>query len=643
MTRLLLPAALLLLLIVAPHPLLASTGRSPDDPHVSLDVVHGSGSGSKYRKNSSVSISANNPSGTGVFLGWIKLSEGDGQIADAYSPSTTFHLGEDNAKVTAVFAELEKTWFPPGPEDNTKGILLPKPKGQDKPTRLQHAFRVKITADENAPMDTIRGLFEVQLKWEQDSHAKFFDKKEGGQSLSSSEPLPADLLKQDDQNQQNLKAILYYEGAYNPEDHETPPTVQLTLTLKPKKTTSSSPQTLSASLLPIEMKVVDRDDPTRKWGDEKDHNASKPIYAGESTGDMVSWKLAGTDNWTNVTFTWTAEGPGEETITGPSGPGKNEWTINDADDDTATDWLNWKPGEWTIKVQIGSSQAEFTQEVGVRTEEYFVVGTIPVEPEDTTGVSVDTINNWACPKILYSIGATIGGGINSQQSSVYVPMDEPHRVYVNHRLLNSTRNFDPAPSIKPETPIKEACGLSPYKHYRWFAGCQFRFRVNDDTLAAAPQFVGDNKADLVGFTPLPCSQSNAAGFIGEKHPDSGKVTGQAGDAEFSYLTKNRAGKGGQVGFKNLNGRELPWVFFRFRFEAKDDGLIDTRFENGASSAPNGPDAKDYSTVPTMIVYRRYYDLQESKWKIEQIEKLDEDRRTFFSIGNPVSGAPYVLP
>ncbi len=182
-----------------------------------------------------------------------------------------------------MFAELEKTWFPPGPEDNTKGILLPKPKGQDKPTRLQHAFRVKITADENAPMDTIRGLFEVQLKWEQASHAKFFDKKEGGQSLSNAEPLPADLLKQDDQNQLSLKAILYYEGAYNPKDHETPPTVTTTLTLKPKKTTSSSTQTLSASLLPVEIKEVASD----QINDSDCNKLPTAKYAGEPNNPML--------------------------------------------------------------------------------------------------------------------------------------------------------------------------------------------------------------------------------------------------------------------------------------------------------------------------------------------------------------------
>ncbi len=400
--------------------------------------------------------------------------------------------------------------------------------------------------------------------------------------------------------------------------------------------------TVGVTLLPIEMKVVDRDDPKKKWGSEKDHNASKPVYAGESCGDMVSWKLGGTDTWGSTVFTWTAEGPGGETITGPTGAGKNEWTINDADQDTATNWLKWKPGKWKIKVQIGSTQAEFEQEVGTRTEQYFAFGMIPTEAENTSGVSADTINDWACPNILYSMWAAVGGGINSQQSSVYVPMNEASRVYVNHRLLNSTRNLDHAADLRPEKGLAEACGLDPYKHYRFFAGCQLRFRVDQNALAATPEFVSDAKEDLIGFTPAPCSQSNFAGVIGEKHADSGKLTGGTGDAEFSFVTKNRVGRTGQTGWANLNGRQIPWVFFRFRFEAKD-GIIDSKFSDGASDNPNGPDAKDFSRVPTIYVYRRYYDLSDSKWKVELIQKIDENRRPFFSNGTPISGAPYVLP
>ena len=398
-------------------------------------------------------------------------------------------------------------------------------------------------------------------------------------------------------------------------------------------------------LLPVEMRITDRDDPKKKWADNVVKTAL--VYSGKSTGDMVSWKLGGSDSWTSATFSWSAEGP--ETKTGPSGTGKNEWKIADGDEDTAKDWLDWKPGKYKIKCAMSfaggsSSTAEFEQEVGERTEQYFVAGTIPFETEDTTGVLPRVVTQWECPNIFYTLGAVGGGGINSTQSNLFVPMDVPNRVYVNNRMLNSTRNFDPKPAIKPDQPLAAACGLDDHKHHRFFSGCQFKFRIKDDKLAFDPEFVKDNKADIVGFTPAPCSQSNAAGVVGEKSSDSGKVTGKAGDAVFSYLTKNRVGPAGQAGWKTVNGRVIPWVFFRFRFEAKDDGLIDTRFDAGPSSDPNGPDSgKDYSSVPTILVYRRYYDLQSSQWKAELVRELGEQRRPFMSIGTPVSGAPYVIP
>jgi len=367
---------------------------------------------------------------------------------------------------------------------------------------------------------------------------------------------------------------------------------------------------------------------------------------------MVSFKLAGTDSWTSMNWTWTATGPNGETINGPTGAGKTEWKIADGDQDTAVDWVKWKPGKWKIKVQIGTITTEFEQEIAIRTEQYFCFGTIPVESEPTAGVLQRIIDQWACPDILGTLLRVPGGGVNNPAGDHFIPKDEPNRVYTIHRLLNATRNLDPVPQLKAEKGLDEACGLDPYKHYRFFAGCQFKFKVKDNKLTAKPEFVPDSKADLVGFTPTPCSQSNGmAGVIGQKDTESGKVKGpdgtseaKSGDAEFSYLSKNRVGSFGQSGWKVISGHDMPWVFLRFRFETKDDGLIDTRFSNGASNNPNGPDAtKDYSLVPTIYVYRRYYDLPSSQWKLQQIQKLDEQRRPFMSIGAPISGADYVLP
>ena len=121
--------------------------------------------------------------------------------------------------------------------------------------------------------------------------------------------------------------------------------------------------------LTVEMRITDRDDPKKKWADNVLKTA--PVYSGKSTGDMVSWKLRGTESLSSATFySWSAEGP--ETKTGPSGTGQDEWRIADSDGDIANDWLDWKPGKYKIKCVIGFvdgsiSTVEFEQEVNVRT------------------------------------------------------------------------------------------------------------------------------------------------------------------------------------------------------------------------------------------------------------------------------------
>ncbi len=185
----------------------------------------------------------------------------------------------------------------------------------------------------------------------------------------------------EDITQVYLKATKDLPSQQNPMPIPTFQTVQLTI---PKgKVTSSTFESITApygktvSLLPVEMRITDRDDPKKKWTDNVVKTA--PVYSGKTTGDMVSWKLGGTDSWTNATFSWSAEGP--ETKTGPSGTGKNEWKIADGDEDAANDWIKWKPGKYKIKCAIsfaggGSSNVEFKQEVGVRTDDVVVVGWI---------------------------------------------------------------------------------------------------------------------------------------------------------------------------------------------------------------------------------------------------------------------------
>lgn len=140
----------------------------------------------------------------------------------------------------------------------------------------------------------------------------------------------------------------------------------------------STPNTrVELTLLPIEVKVVDRDDPKKTWTDAQTSSGGT-VYAGKESGDMLSWKLSGLDSGT---FTWKATGPTDEVIYGPTGSGKSEWKIADGDSDTANDWLKWKPGKYKITCNVQPSSGtsfdiDLDQEIGWRTESWMVIGQI---------------------------------------------------------------------------------------------------------------------------------------------------------------------------------------------------------------------------------------------------------------------------
>jgi hypothetical protein len=396
-------------------------------------------------------------------------------------------------------------------------------------------------------------------------------------------------------------------------------------------------------LLKVDVEVVDRDDPTKVWGDEQPRNISEPIYAGESTGDMVRWSI-GDGSLSSLNFTWTAEGPNGETETGPTGVGKNEWKIADGDTNTSVDWLDWKPGDWKIKVVIGSAEVEFEQEIGVRTEEYFAIGrvTADVSPPEN-GVTPLVINNWSCPAIELSAAATLLGGINDTEDSdgpFFVPFDFDNRMYVNHQLLNTTSNLPPPidENLSPE----QAFGLHRNQHYRFFVYGHFKFLTDGNEFSQLPEVI--NKVALVGGTPTPCQTDRKIGFAGEGHGDHGAHRFIDGDmSEFEFIGKVRAGSLAVTGNGSVNGRELPWAFLRLRFNP-DDGITDTKLTSH-STDPDGPDELDFSGVPNIVILRRYYDLDDSEYRVELIENLDESqakREDFFLSGPPISSKPYLL-
>lgn len=142
--------------------------------------------------------------------------------------------------------------------------------------------------------------------------------------------------------------------------------------------------------MPVETRIVNRDNPGKQWQDNALIIKPAPVYSGKSTGDMISWKVGGSDRWAGASYNWSATGP--ETKAGPSGAGKNEWKIA-KDGNKKPGCMDWKPGKYQISCDVTLQDgSKFTvgseQEVGTRTDHVVVIGWInPAKvPLDDTGV-----------------------------------------------------------------------------------------------------------------------------------------------------------------------------------------------------------------------------------------------------------------
>ncbi len=391
-------------------------------------------------------------------------------------------------------------------------------------------------------------------------------------------------------------------------------------------------ETILAYFLPaIEQRVAKRDNPEMTWANSKLLIGQTSLYAGESTGDMVSWDIRNLQPSTTTIFTWTAEGPSGEIVAGPTGLGQHEWKIATDEHNGPQKWLKWKPGKWRIKCQVGpTAVAAFDQQIGIRTEEYFVVGAILEEPTiPTVNVDASTIDHFECPEIAFRL---------LLQDFDDVPENNGDRLYVNYRIINTTANINPVLDVVPNDTAVNAFGLDGDRHYRLFSRCQFRYDIDRNRkLSSLPMVIGQ-LVDYAGETPAPCllGYLGAPDLNGIRHEDSGKAVGSIGSTEFYYLTKVRAGASAQSGFEELNRRELPWVFVRFRFNT-EDGKLKTQWELGASADPDGPDNKEYSPMPTIFMFHRYF--SDTGYQVELIKQIDQRLVDFLHVGK-VTGSPY---
>jgi len=147
-----------------------------------------------------------------------------------------------------------------------------------------------------------------------------------------------------------------------------------------------------------------------------------------------------------------------------------------------------------------------------------------------------------------------------------------------------------------------AFGLSPITNYRQVVRVQFKYLIRDGVILGAPAAVGD-VFSVDGATPLPCLY--LGGAFGVPGIRNGTVQLDTDQKGFSYWMSFRAGSAGQTAYRTLLRRELPFVFFRFRFDAID-GNLKSRVSLDSSDTDDGSDGFDYSSLPTFFLYKRRF-------------------------------------
>lgn len=268
----------------------------------------------------------------------------------------------------------------------------------------------------------------------------------------------------------------------------------------------------------MEIDVVDRDDPTKRWADAKTHSSSDPIYSGEKNGDMIRWKIGDQNTLSGNTFTWKAEGP--ETINGPSGVGEFKWSIADGDDDSSKDSVAWKPGKYTISCTIQtagghSSTIELEQEVGARTTDLVAIGWINKKevPLSDTGVSDDVVFTYPVNgnvPFFRRAFTKLHLGLISEGSlarpTVNIKMTSADRLYILNWMFKHGSNPQPPDSFDDEKSLESFRNeKTKYKLYNRF---QIKYLLNEEGTEFKNNPVILKEGTSAGSTLDPISKSD---------------------------------------------------------------------------------------------------------------------------------------
>lgn len=260
-------------------------------------------------------------------------------------------------------------------------------------------------------------------------------------------------------------------------------------------------------LVPIQLRVTTRDDPTQTWANNVLQPGLVPVYGGQNNGDMVSWKLGGTDSWTSATFAWSVTDSNGNpvvdqngvAITGPSGAGVNSWTIatwSAGGNDPANQWLTWKPGTYNITCTIdGTTSTTFQQVVGQRTKDVVVIGWINESnvPLPTSGVDGDVLayfpsNDIFSGLVQQTLTTAYLGEIAAGQTQrpLIGLLSSTDKIYILNWMFRFGGNAEPPHSFADESTLEAFNNVKT--NYKLFNRLQFKYLVNGSYFSGRPVF-----------------------------------------------------------------------------------------------------------------------------------------------------------
>jgi len=382
--------------------------------------------------------------------------------------------------------------------------------------------------------------------------------------------------------------------------------------LRPGEETSDS-----ISLLPIEVKLVNRDDPTKTW-------TTGPVTSGPlaytsptisevsdvKNGDLISWSVPGL---TGGSFQWWATGPNNSRRDAASSVTTNEWKLDDP--------LDWLPGKWRIHCKHTPSSGsavefDFEQNLGYRSPHITVIGWINgnevVLPDGSQPPNVRMWPQGTVPSPL-SIGSIMGNFVTRNifmlelvEGNVYpVPLSpDGARKYVNSHLIKYSPNTEPTSDFTMNWPGKanrkmvDLSALRDFKAdkrlFRAFHQFQVRFELDESAkIKGEPVYlIPSSDTTECGYTPTDVvNLSSELGPLNNKivkageslqiNPKNGRTLTAKLPNDIAQINQGRIStlpiitlpvigpinvSGGHVS-KQVNNLVVPWIWSMITFSS----------------------------------------------------------------------------